>query len=286
MNGHKVSFRRRVRRHLGRGLRAFERLACGLLERFAGNSGNPIPPAHLRRLYYRTYAVARFRQACHEAVTELTNYGLRRDSSVLDIGSGIGNLPIGLVGRYEGQYVGLEISREAVTWCQKAITPRYPNFRFVHADIYSEAYNPRGTVSDSEFRFPAEDGAFDFVLLSSVFTHMLPEGVTHYAKEIRRVLKDSGVCVASIFLVTEERQASLADGRSFITFKVPHASGVCLLHDPAVPEAAVAFDEGFLRETFTDAGLSIRAVRQGTWWQGGAHDQDVLAMSPARPSVV
>lgn len=264
-------------------MRAFERLACGLLDRFASNSENPLPPAHLRRLYYRTYDVSRFRQACHDAVTELTNYGLRRDSSVLDIGSGIGNLPIGLIGGYDGHYLGLEISREAVTWCQKTITPRYPNFRFIHADIYSEAYNPRGTVRDSDFRFPAEDGVFDFVLLSSVFTHMLPDGVTRYAKEIRRVLKGSGVCVASVFLVTDARRASLARGRSFISFQSPHASGVCLIHDPAVPEAAVAFDEDFLRRTFTAAGLRVQAVRQGTWWHGGAHDQDVLAMSIASP---
>jgi len=45
-----------------------------------------------------------------------------------------------------------------------------------------------GTVAASEFVFPFADASFDFVSLASVFTHMLPVDLEHYAGQIARVL--------------------------------------------------------------------------------------------------
>jgi hypothetical protein len=59
-------------------------------------------------------------------------------------------------------------------------------------------------------------------------------------------------------------------------FGVRHPSGVCLLHDAAVPEAAVAYDEDFVCRLHDRAGLRIHDVRRGRWWSGEQHDQDVV----------
>jgi len=61
-----------------------------------------------------------------------------------------------------------------------------------------------------------------------------------------------------------------------MSFDVEHPSGVCRLHDAFVPEAAVAFDEGFVRRIHDEAGLRINDVRRGKWWNGERHDQDVV----------
>jgi SAM-dependent methyltransferase len=252
-----------------------------LLERIVRRRGDSLlPPAHLRLWYYNTWRAQAFTRACETARTELVIHGLRPEHRVLDVGSGIGNLAIGLRGYLTGGYDGVEIHREAVAWCQRAITRHHPNFRFHHADLASQAYNPGGSVAATAYRFPFPDRTFDYIFLSSVFTHMLPDAVAHYVREVSRLLAPDGVCVASYFLINDDTRAGIDQGRSFISFGVSHPSGLCRLHDADVPEAAVALEESFVRRSHARAGLRIRGIRRGRWWNGEAHDQDVLAVVP------
>jgi SAM-dependent methyltransferase len=199
---------------------------------------------------------------------------------VLDIGSGIGNLAIGLIDYVGGGYDGVEIHPEAVAWCQRAITSRHPSFRFHRADVSSSAYNPNGAVPPSAYRFPFADHTFDYIFLGSIFTHMLPASVEHYVYEIARLLAPAGVCVASYFLLNDESRAGIDRGQSFMPFDVQHPTGLCRLHDATVPEAAVALDETFVRRLHEQVGLQIRDVRRGKWSIGEAHDQDVFTVAP------
>jgi hypothetical protein len=59
-------------------------------------------------------------------------------------------------------------------------------------------------------------------------------------------------------------------------FPIEHPSGICRLHRADAPEAAVAFDETFVRRMHDESGLRIRDLRRGQWWRGLAHDQDVI----------
>jgi SAM-dependent methyltransferase len=204
--------------------------------------------------------------------------GLRPEHRVLDIGSGIGNVAIGLLGYLQGGYDGLEIHPDAVAWCQRAITARHPSFRFHRADVESHAYNPKGQASAASYLFPFPDRRFDFILLASVFTHMLPDQTEQYLREISRLLAPEGKCVASFFLLDETTRAGVEANQSFLSFGVAHASGVCRLHDAAVPEAAVAIEESFVSEALERAGLRVAEARRGAWSTGVAHDQDLLTI--------
>lgn len=237
-----------------------------------------LPPAHLRAYYYRTWKAQAFARACEVVRTELISHGLRPEHRILDIGSGIGNLAIGLLDYLHGSYEGVEIHREAVRWCQRAITPRHPTFTFHHADIANQAYNPRGRTRASAYQFPFPDQDFDFIFLGSVFTHMLPDAVEHYHREISRLLRPGGVCLASYFLLNDESRIGVSAGRSFMSFPVEHASGVCLLHDSSKPEAAVALDEAFVRSLYQRTNLRIQEIRRGHWWSGLSDDQDVVTL--------
>jgi len=145
-----------------------------------------LPPAHLRIYYYRTWDPGAFDRAGEQARVELVSRGLRPEHRVLDVGSGIGNLALALTGYLHGGFDGIEIHPEAVQWCQKTITPRFPSFRFHRADVSSRAYNPGGAVPANQFRFPFANGVFDYILLASVFTHMLPADVESYVQEMDR----------------------------------------------------------------------------------------------------
>ena len=258
-----------MRGYLYRGVSLGERLLLA-------STTEVMPPAHLRHLYYRVWARDAYRKACSGAAAELKMRGLKAEHRLLDIGAGIGNLAVGLAGYLHGGYDGVEINADAVAWCQRDITVRYPHFRFHHADIFSEAYNRRGSMVANTYRFPFADSQFDFVFLGSVFTHLMPYDVANYLREIGRVLKPGGTCVASHFLLDASARAGIAAGTSFMSFEFDDASGHAKLHSLRVPEAAVAIDEPFIMEVYEKAGLQLVSVRRGRWWDRLSDDQDVL----------
>lgn len=49
--------------------------------------------------------------------------------------------------------------------------------------------------------YPSDSSTFDIILLKSVFTHIMPNKVDNYMKEISRMMKPSGKCLATLFLL-------------------------------------------------------------------------------------
>jgi SAM-dependent methyltransferase len=239
-----------------------------------------LPPAHLRVYYYRSLTRARFLRACQEARTELVSRGLQPTHRVLDVGCGVGNLAVGLMDYTTAGYVGIDVHAEAIDWCRGHITTVRPDFEFHRADVFNQAYNPTGDTEAEDYRWPLDDDSCDFVHLGSVFTHMLPEGVKRYVQEISRVLAPGGSCTASYFLLNDETRRCVDQGSSFLSFGIEHASGHCRMHRASVPEAAVAFEESYIRAIYEQAGLAVREVHRGGWAAGRAHEQDVLVSTP------
>ena len=132
--------------------------------------------------------------------------GLRPDDRLLDVGCGCGRIAVPLTGYLsdKGSFEGFDIYKEGIEWCTRNITARRPNFRFRFADIYNKRYNPLGRSPASSFRFPYPDESFDFVVASSVFTHLLRKDLSHYLSEIRRVMRTGGRCLITYFLFREE----------------------------------------------------------------------------------
>ena len=192
--------------------------------------------------------------------------GLRPNERVLDAGCGVGRMAVPLT-QYlaeSGSYDGFDIDAREIGWCTRHITARYPNFRFKVADIYNKLYNPKGAFADTEYKFPYADESFDFVFMTSVFTHMLQPGMENYLSEVSRTLKRDGRCLITYFLLNEESMGLMQAKRGSLDFR--HNQGACRLADERVPEAAVAYDEAFVRNAFRANGLSIvEPVRYGRW---------------------
>jgi SAM-dependent methyltransferase len=212
---------------------------------------------------------------------------LQPHERVLDIGCGSGRLALPLT-QYlspQGSYTGLDIVGDSIIWCQEHLTARYPNFQFLHADLFNERYNPTGHYAAEDFKFPFEERQFDFIFLTSVFTHMLPEGVKNYLAEIARLLCVEGRALLTFFLLNEPQQALAAQGRNAIDFKF--GSGVYRTRSEAVKESAVAYDEAFVREIIAGAGLElVPPVHYGTWSgrTDGLSYQDILLVKRSETS--
>lgn len=192
--------------------------------------------------------------------------GLKPHGRILDVGSGIGRVAVGLTEYLNeaGSYEGFDVMERGVIWCEKNISKRFPNFKFKYTPLKNDLYRNDGASAEN-FQFPYPDNDFDCVVLTSVFTHMMPEEVQHYLNEIQRVLKPGGKCFATFFILNEE---SIKGMKSKKDFNFPYDYGHYRLMDDKIKSANIAFEESYLRETLVSENqLQLEAFYPG-WWCG------------------
>jgi SAM-dependent methyltransferase len=263
---------------LARALTSVRLRALDLGDRALGRSDRLVPPRRLRGFA----GDSDFLATGAELLGLLgTHGGLRRESRVLDVGCGIGRLARTLTTVLDplagGAYVGFDPVAPAVAWC----AARYPpHFRFVHADLRNDLYNPGGTVAATDYRFPVADGWATLAVATSVFTHLDRPAVDHYLSETRRALAPGGVALLTFFLLDDGSRAALADGRARQPFARP--AGEQAIADDEVTMAAVAHDRASILDALSQRGFEDAAVHEGTWRGGaGVSYQDlVVARTP------
>lgn len=185
--------------------------------------------------------------------------GLLPAHSVLEIGCGMGRGAVALAGYLDAtaKYYGLDVLREAVEFCTRNISRRYPNFIFRHIDVENGMYNPGGRNRAGSFRLPLSSASIDLVFLWSVFTHMRPPDIAAYLQEISRILKPGATLVASCFLMTSER---LEKNRGSIDLKFDQRVEDFWTTRADQPEQSIAIAEASMRQMYVDSGLSIKNV--------------------------
>jgi SAM-dependent methyltransferase len=223
----------------------------------------------------------------HEIGREFLGYFIRfgklqPGERVLEIGCGSGRMAIPLTSYLDakGSYEGFDVARAEVSWCDKNITPRFANFHFHHIDVFNDQTNPKGKLQAGAYRFPLNEGQFDFIFLTSVFTHMLIADIENYLEEVSRLLKSGGRLLATYFLLDEGTRERLRKTNS--RFRYPHAASLVI--DPKMPEASIAHKEEEIRALHTKYGLRIQEpVHYGSWSGHAAFlsSQDVVLAKKA-----
>ena len=185
---------------------------------------------------------------------------------VLDIGCGIGRMALPLTQYLQsGTYDGVDVAEDGINWCAENITQYYDNFRFHRLDMAHPLYNPSGTLRTEDVRLPFEDGAFDFIFLTSVVTHLTASEIGAYAREIKRLLAPGGRCFVTAFMLNGPARQGLIEGRGILPFDgAAQESEIYAYADN--PPAAVAYDEDFLLSIFWESGLRrTRRAVYGRW---------------------
>jgi SAM-dependent methyltransferase len=208
-----------------------------------------------------------FKKSGEQFLRYFVEYGLLKpDQHVLDVGCGIGRMAIPLT-RYlsaNGQYEGFDVFPDAIRWCTRNITPRYPNFNFQLVDMYNQAYYPAGHQKASQYSFPYPDNSFDFVLLTSVFTHMLPFEMERYLSECVRVLKRGGRCFITYFLLNGISLLNIEKKLGDMNFE--HSFEGYRTVDKDVPEGGIAFYEDKVLALYEGHGMQILPpIHYGSW---------------------
>lgn len=165
--------------------------------------------------------------------------------SVFDFGCGCGRLARQLIQQkpVPKNYQGIDLHLGMIKWCQDNLTPFAPQFQFEHHDVFNAAFNPGNKPPWLPYPFP--DKSFTLVIAHSVFTHLVQENAVFYLNEIRRVLKDDGLLVASWFLFDKRYFPMMQDFQNALYINISD------------PTNAVIFSRDWIAQQTHDNRLKI-----------------------------
>jgi SAM-dependent methyltransferase len=215
---------------------------------YVRHGGYCLPPADMReRMCGREYAANDFflESGSAEARRLIAKLAYSTNSRVVEIGSGLGRLAIGLL-REAGEvhYWGFDAKRPWIVWCRRHIERSHPSFRFIHIDVENELYNPVGKVLADDFRFPLPDGHADIVYMWGVFTNMRLKDARIYVSEISRLVRDGGRVFLTAFVEPHVEPESI-NPAGYVDYE-------CEL-----PLHVVRYNQDMLFATFAKHGLVV-----------------------------
>lgn len=116
----------------------------------------------------------------------------QEDFMVCDLGCGVGYIPnYTMKNKKKIQYLGIDVISNKINYCRNRF--RQGNYRFKRLNLYSETYNPTGSMRAEFMKIPLPDGSVDSVICHSLFTHLDNEEVAkRYISEILRIMKAGG----------------------------------------------------------------------------------------------
>ncbi len=230
-------------------------------ETILGKRPNGVPPRGIFFISYDDYVkqgekyLSYFKELC----------GLHPSHAVLDVGCGIGRIAVPLT-RFlneKGTYDGFDAVKSGIDWCNKNISAKHPNFHFQYTGLYTHLYNTSDTTDAINFVFPYEAAKFDFVFLTSVFTHLMPAEIENYITETGRVMKPGASCLISLYIVNCESEDLMIRKAAQINF--PFNKGFFRLSTLNTIDRTIAYDEEWLLEKLSNSGLKMGSIQYGQW---------------------
>ncbi|MEA2192845.1 MAG: hypothetical protein QOI73_2966, partial [Solirubrobacteraceae bacterium] len=168
----------------------------------------------------------------------------------LDFGCGCGRSARRLMQQdpRPARYVGVDLHRGMVRWCEEHLAPHAAGFEFVHHDVYSPCLNPDPLLPWVR-PLPVADRSITLMEATSVFTHLTEGQAEFYLDEVARVLSATGRLVSTWFLFDKSGFPYMQDTQN------------ALYVNDRDPTNAVAYDRAWLVAGLAARDLVIARVR-------------------------
>jgi SAM-dependent methyltransferase len=243
----------RILHHIPSGSLAFQDLivmertgvpALSVCEPAATGTSIPMPPEAFRALVGPTDDAAYDNPEGKLIFPEVPE---RLYASVFDFGSGCGRQARQMMQQRvrPGRYVGVDIHRGMVAWCQSHLSVIDPAFHFLHHNVFN-----LGIAPDNDKRltapFPVGLGQFTMVNAHSVFTHLYEPQAEFYLREIERILAAEGIARTTWFFFDRAGFPWLESWQH------------CLFVQTEDPTNAVIYDRQWFLDAVRAAGLVVR----------------------------
>jgi len=161
-------------------------------------SGETGDKAGLQENYRRTG----FRVAAdiYNTALDLASDPHRKGYSIVDLGCGCGRIATYLAQWLDASnFLGVDIWRAGIDWATEHITATYGNYRF-HCSVPGQ----KGYDASEHHRVPVEAAQTDYVISTSLFTHLDVRACDGYLQEIGRILKPGALAYLTFFFRDEE----------------------------------------------------------------------------------
>ncbi len=217
----------------------------------------PLPPPEFRRLVSHDDSI--FELPCPGSrIFPYVAPDLYR--SVFDFGCGCGRIARQLLVQKPRpqRYVGVDIHKRMIEWCQSNLSELDPAFRFYHHDVWNLGLGPDNTRQITA-PFPVPSRESSLVIAHSVFTHLYKDQTEYYLGEFARILTDDGIARTTWFLFDRA------------TFPMLFDFQVCLFINEIDPSNAVIYDWRWLLDLLQRHRLrvvhTIPPVVRGYQWE-------------------
>jgi SAM-dependent methyltransferase len=170
--------------------------------------------------------------------------------SFFDFGCGCGRIARQLIQQRHPprRYLGIDLHKGMVRWCQRNLQPLAPGFRFEHYDVFNPGFNP-GKRKPAVLPLPASNQSFRFVNAWSVFTHLVESSAEFYIREVARIVHPEGCVHLTAFLFDKG------------PFPMMQANQNALYINPGDLTNAVIFDRSWFLGLTEHAGLTLTSAQ-------------------------
>jgi SAM-dependent methyltransferase len=180
---------------------------------------------------------------------------------VLEIGCGAGRMAMPFESFLtSGTYVGVDIREDYIGWANQHLGSAKLSFKLL--DLANPHYRKSGSDA-AQAILPFADADFDFIFLTSVFTHLNSREMANYVRECARLLRPNSYMLSTFFLLNAHSHKGIADRLSKYKFRYK-SDDFTWEEVEKDPGHATAIEEERALQAHSQCGLLTRTVL-GAW---------------------
>jgi ubiquinone/menaquinone biosynthesis C-methylase UbiE len=232
----------------------------------------PLPPPDLQKLVGSNTSECFLKQA-HDFTNLFKKKKLiQKNYKILEPGCGCARIARALTNELDagsgGEFHGFDVHKPSIDWASEQITKLYPNFHFIHTDVYNHFYNPDGKIIDvSDIFLPYNDNYFDFIYTTSFFTHLTREHLEYYLRAIYNFCNKGASVFSTFFCFDNIADFEQISGQKLAPKKYEKVDNYSYIYSNENPALVVTYHIDYLKNFIENTGFKI--LQSSTGWQSG-----------------